>query len=34
MGQISGEWLAALKEEFQQPYYAKLYKKVMERISN
>ena len=29
MGQISGEWLAALQEEFHQPYYAKLYKTVM-----
>ena len=26
MGQISGEWQVALKNEFHQPYYAKLYK--------
>ena len=30
MGQISGDWQAALKNEFHQPYYAKLYKTVME----
>ena len=29
MGQISGDWQAALKEEFRQPYYARLYKTVM-----
>ena len=29
MGQISGDWQAALKNEFHQPYYAKLYKTVM-----
>lgn len=30
MGQISGDWQVALKDEFHQPYYAKLYKTVME----
>ena len=30
MGQISGDWQAALKNEFHQPYYAKLYKTIME----
>ncbi len=30
MGQITGDWQAALKNEFHQPYYAKLYKTVME----
>ena len=29
MGAISGAWLEALKDEFHQPYYAKLYKTVM-----
>ena len=29
MGAISGDWLDALKGEFRQPYYAKLYKTVM-----
>ena len=30
MGQITGDWQAALKNEFHQPYYAKLYKTIME----
>ena len=30
MSQISGDWQAALKDEFHQPYYARLYKTVME----
>ena len=30
MGQISGDWQVALKNEFHQPYYAKLYKTIME----
>ena len=30
MGQISGDWQVALKDEFHQPYYAKLYKTVMD----
>ena len=29
MSAISGDWLEALKGEFHQPYYAKLYKTVM-----
>ena len=28
MSAISGDWLEALKGEFHQPYYAKLYKTV------
>ena len=30
MAPLSGEWLEALKGEFHQPYYAKLYKTVMD----
>ena len=30
MGAISNDWLSPLKPEFSKPYYAKLYKKVME----
>ena len=30
MSAISGDWLEALKGEFHQPYYAKLYKTVMD----
>lgn len=30
MAAISNDWLAPLKPEFSKPYYAKLYKKVME----
>ena len=30
MAPLSGEWLEALKGEFHQPYYAKLYKTVMQ----
>ena len=30
LGQITGDWQAALKNEFHQPYYAKLYKTIME----
>lgn len=30
MAPISNDWLAPLKPEFSKPYYAKLYKKVME----
>ena len=30
MAPLSGEWLEALKDEFHQPYYAKLYKTVMQ----
>ena len=30
MGQITGDWQVALKNEFHQPYYAKLYKTIME----
>ena len=30
MAPLSGEWLEALKGEFHQPYYSKLYKTVME----
>ena len=30
MGTISNDWLSPLKPEFSKPYYAKLYKKVME----
>ena len=30
MAPLSGEWLEALKDEFHQPYYAKLYKTVMD----
>ena len=30
MGQISGDWQVAVKDVFHQPYYAKLYKTVME----
>ena len=30
MAPLSGEWLEALKGEFHQPYYAKLYKTIME----
>ena len=30
MAPLSGEWLEALKGEFHQPYYAKLYQRVME----
>ena len=30
MAPISGDWLEALKGEFHQPYYAKLYKTVMQ----
>ena len=30
MAPLSGDWLEALKDEFHQPYYAKLYKTVME----
>ena len=26
MAPLSGEWLEALKDEFHQPYYVKLYK--------
>ena len=29
MSAITGDWLEALKGEFHQPYYAKLYKTVM-----
>ena len=31
MAPLSGEWLEALKGEFHQSYYAKLYKTVMQR---
>lgn len=30
MAALEGEWLEALKGEFRKPYYAKLYKKVLE----
>ena len=30
MAPLSGEWLEALKGEFRQPYYTKLYKTVMQ----
>ena len=30
MAPLSGEWLEALKGEFRQPYYAKLYKTINE----
>ena len=30
MAQLSGDWQEALKDEFKQPYYLKLYKKVVE----
>ena len=30
MAPLSGEWLEALKGEFHQPYYSKLYKTVMQ----
>ena len=30
MAPLSGEWLEALKGEFHQPYYTKLYKTVMQ----
>ena len=30
MAPLSGEWLEALKDEFHQPYYAKLYKTGMQ----
>ena len=30
MAPLSGDWLNALKGEFRQPYYAKLYKTIME----
>ena len=30
MAAISGEWLEALKPEFRQPYYASLFKKIVE----
>ena len=30
MAPIAGDWLEALKGEFHQPYYAQLYKTVME----
>ena len=30
MAPLSGEWLEALKDEFHQPYYAKLYKTIMQ----
>ena len=30
MGAITNDWLSPLKPEFSKPYYAKLYKKVME----
>ena len=30
MAPLSGEWLDALKDEFHQPYYAKLYKTIMQ----
>ena len=29
MSAITGDWLEALKGEFRQPYYAKLYRTVM-----
>ena len=34
MSAISGDWLEALKGEFHQPYYAKLYKNGDDRISD
>ena len=33
MAPISNDWLAPLKPEFSKPYYAKLYKKVMEEYN-
>ena len=30
MAPLSGEWLEALKDEFHQPYYVKLYKTIMQ----
>ena len=32
MAPLSGEWLEALKGEFHQPYYVKLYKTVMQDL--
>ena len=34
MPAISGEWLEALRPEFAQPYYAALYKKIVEEYRN
>ena len=34
MAPLSGEWLEALQSEFHQPYYAKLFKTVMEEYQD
>ena len=34
MAPLSGEWLEALKGEFHQPYYVKLYKTVMQEYQS
>ena len=34
MSGINNDWLPALKEEFKKPYYAELYKKVMEEYNH
>ena len=34
MAPLSGEWLEALKGEFHQPYYSKLYKTVMQEYQH
>ena len=33
MAMITNDWLPALQEEFKKPYYASLYKKVVEEYT-